>query len=86
MHFIFFLFSSQSPPVRSCIFLAVGPPSRGMWDAAPAWPNEQRHVRAQDPNQWNTRPPAAERVNPTPWPQGQPHNIVIFYIIIMLFL
>ena len=43
-----------------------------MWDAAPAWLDEQCHVRAQDPNQQNTGTPAAERANPTTWPRGQP--------------
>ena len=70
--FIFFLFSPQSPPVHSCIFLIVGPSSCGMWDAAPAWPNEQRHVHAQDPNQQNTRLPATEHRNLTTRPWGQP--------------
>ena len=68
----FFPFSPQSPLVRSCIFLAVGPSSCGMWDAASAWSDEQCHVRAQDSNQRNTGPPAAERANPTTRPRGQP--------------
>ena len=29
---LFFLFSLQSPPVHSCVFLVVGPASCGMWD------------------------------------------------------
>ena len=48
---LFFSFSPQSPQVHSCIFFVVGPPSCGMWDAAPAWLDEQCHVRAQDSNQ-----------------------------------
>ena len=51
-----FPFSSQSPPVHSCVFLVVGPFSRGMWDAASAWPDEQCCVRAQDLNQRNPGP------------------------------
>ena len=43
-----------------------------MWDAASAWSDEQCHVRAQDSNQRNTGPPAAERTNLTTRPQGQP--------------
>src|SRR3712207_8288287 len=43
-------FAPQSPPVRSCAFLAVGPSSCGMWDAASAWPDEWCHVCAQDLN------------------------------------
>ena len=69
---LFFPFSPQSPPVRSCIFFVVGPSSCGMWDAAPAWPDEQHHVHAQDLNQRNTRPPAAECAKPTTRPRGQP--------------
>ena len=34
-----------------------------MWDAASAWFDEQCHVHAQDSNQRNTGPPAAERAN-----------------------
>src|SRR3712207_7034367 len=48
-------------PVHSCLFFVVGPSSCGMWDAASAWFGEQCHVRAQDSNQRNTGPPAAER-------------------------
>ena len=70
--FILFPFSPQSPPVHGCTFFAVGPSNRGTWDAAPVWPNEQCHVHAQDPNQQNTGPPAAERANPTTRPRGQP--------------
>ena len=50
----------------------MGPSSCGMWDAASAWLDEQRHVRTQDSNQQNTGPPAVERVNLTTRPQGQP--------------
>ena len=47
----FSLFLPKAPPLRSCIvFLVVGPSSCAMWDATSAWPDEQRHVRAQDPN------------------------------------
>ena len=69
---LFFLFSPQSPPVYSCIFFVVGPSNCGTRDAAPAWFDEQCHVRAQDSNQRNTGPPAAERTNSTTWPRGQP--------------
>ena len=71
---LFFPFSPQSPPVRSCIFFVVGPSSCSMWDAASAWFDEQCHVRAQDLNQRNTGPPAAERTDLTTWPRGQPPN------------
>src|SRR3712207_1540984 len=70
---LFFPFSPQSPPVHSCIFFVVGPSSCSMWDAASAWLNEQCHVRAQDSNQRNTGPPAAERTDLTTRPRGQPH-------------
>ena len=46
-----------------------------MWDAASAWLDEQCHVRAQDLNQRNTGPPAAERANPTTRPRGQPLEV-----------
>ena len=70
--FLFFPFSPQSPPVHSCSFFVVGSSSCGMWDAAPAWSDEQCHVRAQDSNRRNTGPPAAERANLTTRPRGQP--------------
>ena len=73
----FFSFFSPKPPVHSCIFFIAGPSSCGMWGAAPAWPDEQRHVHAQDPNQWNPGPPAAERANLTTRPQGQPPDFLI---------
>ncbi|XP_070131978.1 EEF1A lysine methyltransferase 2 isoform X3 [Equus przewalskii] len=44
----------------------------GMWDAASAWFDEQCHVRAQDSNQQNAGPPAAECANLTTRPRGQP--------------
>ena len=44
-----------------------------MWDAASASFDEQCHIRAQDSNQRDTGLPAAERVNLTTWPRGQPH-------------
>src|SRR3712207_5885852 len=69
---LFFPFSPQSPPVHSCIFFVVGPSSCGTWDAASAWFDEQCHVRAQDSNQRNTGPPAAECGNLTTQPRGQP--------------
>ena len=72
---LLFPFSPQSPPVHSCIFFVVGSSSCGMWDAASAWFDEQCHVRAQDSNQRNTGPPAAERVNLTARPRGQPLRI-----------
>ena len=43
-----------------------------MWDAASAWLEEQCHVRAQDSNQRNTGPHAAESANLTTRLQGQP--------------
>uniref|UniRef100_A0A9L0RV85 Phospholysine phosphohistidine inorganic pyrophosphate phosphatase n=1 Tax=Equus caballus TaxID=9796 RepID=A0A9L0RV85_HORSE len=61
-----------SPLVPGCIFFVVSPSSCGMWEAASAWFDEQCHVRAQDPNQRNTGPPAAERGNLTAQPRGQP--------------
>ena len=70
---LFFPFSPQSPPVHCCIFFVVSPSSCGMWDAASAWVDEQCHVRAQDLNQRNTGPPAAECVNLTTRPRGEPH-------------
>ena len=73
--FYFFPFSPQSPPVRSCIFFVVGPSSCAMWDAASVWFDGQCHVRAQDSNQRNTGPPAAEHTNLTTWPRGQPPTL-----------
>ena len=69
---LFFPFSPQSPPVHSCTFFVVSPSSCGMWDAASAWFDKQCHVRAQDSNQRNTGPPAAEHANLTTRPWGQP--------------
>ena len=46
-----FPFSPQSPLAHGCAFLAEGPSSRGMWEAAPAWPHKWCHVCGQDPNQ-----------------------------------
>uniref|UniRef100_A0A9L0SS52 Alkaline ceramidase n=3 Tax=Equus TaxID=9789 RepID=A0A9L0SS52_HORSE len=46
--------------------------SCGMWDAASVWFAEQCHVRAQDSNQRNTGPPAAEHANLTAQPRCQP--------------
>ncbi|XP_070123438.1 uncharacterized protein [Equus caballus] len=65
-------------PVHSCIFFVVGPSSCGVWDAASAWFDEQCHVHAQDSNQRNTGPPAAERVDPTTRPRGQPLESVFY--------
>ena len=70
---LFFIFFSPKPPVHSCIFFIVGPSSCGMWDSASAWFSEQCHVRAQDSNQQNTGPPAAELVNLTIQPRASPH-------------
>ena len=81
---LFFPFSPQSPPVHSCVFFVVGSSSCGMWDAAPAWSDEQCHVRAQDSNRRNTGPPAAERANLTTRPRGQPLITPIFEIDIKL--
>ena len=67
-----FPFSPQSPPVHSRILFVVGPSSYGMWDAASVWSDEQCYVRAQDSNQRNTGPPAAESANLTIKPWGQP--------------
>ena len=78
--FNFFPFSPQSRTVHSCIFLVVGPSSCGMWDAASAWFDEQCHVRAQDSNQRNTVPPAAEHVNLTTRPPGQPQGGADFWV------
>uniref|UniRef100_A0A9L0TM58 Nuclear valosin-containing protein-like n=1 Tax=Equus caballus TaxID=9796 RepID=A0A9L0TM58_HORSE len=64
--------SRESPRVHSCILFVVGPSSCGMWDSASVWLDEQCHVRAQDSNQRNTGPPAAERANLTTRPRGQP--------------
>ena len=69
---LFFPFSPQSPPAHSCALFAVGSSSCGMWDAASAWSDEQCHVRAQDSNQRNTGPPAAECANLTTRPRGHP--------------
>ena len=71
---LFFPFSPQSPPppVHSCMFFIVSPSCCGMWDAASAWYDEQCHVLAQDSNQQNTGPPAAEHANLTSRPRGQP--------------
>ena len=79
---LFFPLSPQSPPVHSCILFVVGPSSCGVWDAASAWSDEQCHVHAQDSNQRNTGPPAAERANPTTRPRGQP--LVLFFFIIVI--
>src|SRR3712207_2492141 len=49
-----------------------------MWDAASAWFDEQCHVRAQDSNQRNTGPPAAERTDLTTRPRGQPRKVKFF--------
>ena len=81
---LFFPFSPQSTPVHSCIFFVVGPSSCGMWDTASAWSDEQCHVRAQDSNQRNTGPPAAERTNLTARPRGQPLKIQTFMNICLL--
>ena len=59
----------------------MGPSSCGMWDAASAWFDEQCHVRAQDSNQRDTGPPAAERANLTTRPRGQPLSLTTFKII-----
>ena len=80
LRFYFFPFSPQIPPLHSCIFFVVGPPSCGMWDAASAWFDEQCHVRAQDSNQWNTGLPEVERENLTARPRGQPHKFWIFLL------
>ena len=40
-----------------------------MWEAASAWPDEQCHVRAQDPNGQNPGPPKRS-MNLTTWPWG----------------
>ena len=56
---LFFLFLPKAPwyIVVHMYFFVVGPSSCGMWDAASAWPNEQCHVRTQDPNWRNPGPP-----------------------------
>ena len=78
---LFFPFSPQSPPVHSCIFFLVGPSICGMWDTASVGLDEKYHVRAQDSNQRNTGPPAAERANLTTWPQGQSLNDVFLKLL-----
>ena len=50
---LFFPFSTQSPPVHSCVFLAVSSSSCGIWDATSAWLDEQCHVCTQDSNPQN---------------------------------
>ena len=47
-----------------------------MWDAASVWFDEQCHVHTQDSIQWNTGPPAAEHVNLTTRPRGQPQVFI----------
>ena len=47
-----------------------------MWDAASAWFDEQCRVCAQDLNQRNTGPPAAECATLTTWPRAQPLETV----------
>nr|XP_044617552.1 craniofacial development protein 1 isoform X2 [Equus asinus] len=49
----------------------------GMWDAASAWFDEQCHVPAQDLNQRNTGPPAAECANLTTRPRGRPQHTIL---------
>ena len=74
--FYFFLFLPKAPQyivVYSllCVLLVVACgtlPQRGF--------NEQCHVCAQDSNQWNTGPPAAECANLTTRPRGQPHPLI----------
>ena len=70
--FIFFLFLPKAPRYIVVYSSLWGPSSCGMWDAASAWFDEQCHVCAQDSNQRNTGPPAAERANLTTRPRGQP--------------
>ena len=82
--FIFFLFLPKAPLVHSCIFFVVGPSSCGMWDAASVWFDEQCHVHAQDSKQRNTGPPAAEHVNLTTRPRGQPQDLGFCCLIIPL--
>ena len=78
LRFYFFPFSPQMLPVHSCIFFVVGPSSCGIWDTASAWPDEQCHVHAQDSNQRNTGPHAAEHTNLTTRPWGQPLIFLCF--------
>ena len=73
------------PPVHSCIFFIVGPSSCSMWDAASAWFDEQCHVSAQDSNQWSTGLPAAENVNLTAWPRGQPLKLSFYSSLYSIF-
>ena len=80
LRFYFFHFSPQSPPVHRCIFFIVGPSSCGMWDAASVWFDEQCHVCAQNLNQWNTGPPAAEHMKLTTRPWGQPLKLLLFKV------
>ena len=76
--FLKILFFPFSPLVHSCIFFVVGPSSCGMRDATSAWPDEQCHVHVQDSNQQNTGWLAAEHVNPTTRPRGQPPQSIHF--------
>ena len=52
LDFFFFCFISSTPfPSHTQLYILVaGPSNCGMWDAASTWPDEQCHVRAQDPN------------------------------------
>ena len=49
--FLLLLFLPKATQVHNCIFLVVGPSGCAMWEATSAWPDEQCHVCAQDPNQ-----------------------------------
>ena len=47
--FLFFFFFFPKAPSTYLYILVVGPSGSAMWDAASEWPDEQCHVRAQDP-------------------------------------
>src|SRR3712207_7326520 len=63
---MFFFLMIRRPP-RSTLF-----PYTTLFRSASAWFDEQCRVRAQDSNQRNTGPPAAEHANLTTRPRGQP--------------
>ena len=83
MHF-FFPFSPQAPQYI-VVYSSCG--SFQLWyvGCCLGWFDEQCHVCAQDLNQRNTGPPAAERMNLTTQPRGQPPFICILNIYIFLF-
>ena len=59
--FFFPFFLSLKPPGTQLYIPVVSVSGCAMWDAISAWPDEQCHVCAQDPNQRNPGPAKAER-------------------------